>query len=99
MRVAWSGILTIGAAMLAAAPAVAAGSRSAPGWNWDAPPATAAPQPLAAPRLHCDPEPGVKLPPECARQAAPETGSLEDALKPPAVQGPSGNNRAKKAAQ
>lgn len=70
------------------------------GWKWDAPAATTAPQPLPAPPLHCDPRPGVALPPECAQQAPmPDVENVEDALKPPSMQGTSGSNRAKKASQ
>lgn len=90
----------IAVAVVTAAFGQASAADSPSGWNWDAPARTDAPRPLPAPPLHCDPRPGVALPPECARQAAPpDVENVEDVLKPPAVPGPSGDNRAKKVAR
>ena len=96
MKAAW--MVVVLAAGVLSGQAIAADAPS--GWDWDAPARTAEPRPLPAPPLHCAPRPGVALPPECARQAAPpDVENVEDVLKPPAVPDPSGGNRAKKVAR
>ncbi len=70
------------------------------GWNWDKAPATAAPPTAIMPKTDpCAVALDGKVPKDCPKPQASPEADLQDALAPPKVAGPSGNNKAKKSSQ